>query len=368
MKVARSLLIVLPNLGGGGAERVKISTARALRALGHRVDLVLLKATGPYLHEVEGDLPIKSLDVERIRDAVLPLRRLIQEEQPDAVLADIWPLTTVVALSCALARTRAKVLLTEQNTLSAQYQHRSLALRSLIVASIRLNARFGQVVAVSEGVAQDLARMTGLPLDKIKVVYNAAPRLDAPEGPSDLDVEAFWGVPRGARILNVGSLKEQKNQEMLIRAFSAMPPSPKARLVILGEGVLRSKLTDLAEALGVASQVHMPGFVDNPRPIYASADLFALSSDFEGLSLALLEAMSAGLRVVATDCPSGTAEVLEDGRWGQLVPVGDTAAFAKAMAEALHAPHDPKSVVARAEAFRPERTAQRIIDIVEGRG
>jgi glycosyltransferase involved in cell wall biosynthesis len=160
-------------------------------------------------------------------------------------------------------------------------------------------------------------------------------------------------------------LKAQKNHALLLRSFARMQRGDE-QLLILGEGPLRSDLERLATDLGIADRVAMPGFKVDPWPYLASAELFALSSDYEGYPLALAEAMHAGLKIVSTDCVSGPSEMLDRGRFGSLVPVGDEQALAAAMEEGLRLPHSAKLVRERAETVSGAGIVDRYLDLLIG--
>jgi len=197
-----------------------------------------------------------------------------------------------------------------------------------------------KVVAVSKGVADDLVRITRLPKDKIQVIYN-------PVVTSEFFIKAEepldhpWFKPgEPPVILGVGRLTEAKDFPTLIRAFTLVRKERPARLMILGEGEDRPKLDALVKELGLEKDVALPGFVENPYKYMKRAAVFVLSSKWEGLPTVLIEAMALGTPVVSTACPSGPSEILEGGKWGRLVPVGDVEALAKAIVEALSTSHD----------------------------
>ena len=150
----------------------------------------------------------------------------------------------------------------------------------------------------------------------------------------------------------------------LIKAFALLRRQRMARLVILGEGNLRNKLTRLVEDLGVSADVDMPGFVSNPLAWMSRASLFVLSSASEGLPGVLIEAMAAGCPVVSTNCPSGPAEILENGRYGSLVTVGDHIALAKAIAMTLNSPHDTEFLRNRALAFSVNKAVDGYLEVL----
>jgi glycosyltransferase involved in cell wall biosynthesis len=164
-------------------------------------------------------------------------------------------------------------------------------------------------------------------------------------------------------VLGVGRLTRQKNFSLLIRAFAQLRRSRNTKLIILGEGELRRNLIAEAASLGVAEDVDLPGFDPNPFSYMAKADVFVSSSDWEGLPTALIEAMACGTSIVATDCASGAREVLDNGRFGRLVPVGDVDALCRALAEAIDRPDDRDRLLARAQAFDLENAVSRYLNV-----
>ena len=143
----------------------------------------------------------------------------------------------------------------------------------------------------------------------------------------------------------------QKNFPLLINAFQQIQEETKAKLVILGGGPEKPKLKKLIQEYEISDHVYLPGYVSNPYAYLSRASLFALSSDFEGLPTVLIEALACGCPVVSTDCPSGPREILEDGKWGTLVPVGDAEKLAEAMVKTLNNPPQRARLKERAEAF-----------------
>ncbi|MFN3591959.1 MAG: glycosyltransferase, partial [Thermaurantiacus sp.] len=166
-----------------------------------------------------------------------------------------------------------------------------------------------------------------------------------------------------ARILTAGRMKPQKNHALLIRAFARLE-LPSARLAILGDGRSEAATRALVAEMDLQTRVLMPGFVADPGPWLRSADLFVLSSDYEGFGNVLVEALAAGLPIVSTDCPFGPAEILEHGCYGRLVPVGDEGALAAAMADALAEDHDRAALRRRAADFAPDVAARRYASLL----
>jgi glycosyltransferase involved in cell wall biosynthesis len=341
------IAFLLPNLKGGGAERVALTLMDDLIGAGHEVDLVLARADGELLSLLPAQVQIFDLKARRMRAVLGPLIRYLRVRRPDAAQAFMWPLTAIAILARRMSRTRCRMVVSDHSMLSIHYAHLGPARRALLRGSIRLlypsaDAR----IAVSRPSADDLAKLGGIARDSITIINNPVGR--PPAGPSvPGDIDHLW-AGEGPRVLTVGSLKAEKNQMLLLDAFAQVGGSPPPRLMIIGEGELRPALARRAKELGISDRVVMPGFKLDPWPYYASADLFVLSSDYEGYPLVLVEALRCGLRVVSTDCVSGPREILGSGH-GRLVPVGDAAALAEAMAKSLSEPHDPDRQKARAE-------------------
>jgi glycosyltransferase involved in cell wall biosynthesis len=344
--MTKRIAFVLPNLGGGGAERVALTLIKGLVERGHAIDLVLLRAEGELLPLVPSEVRIVNLKAKRIRGAILPLARYLREHGPDAVQARMWPVTVVAILARLLARSKARLVVSDHSTLSSQYGTSRRRMASLKLSTRLLYPLADGRICVSSGCADDLVRLSGLSRDRFSVINNPADILPAATTPQP-DIEQLW-PGFGKRILTVGSLKPAKNHALLLRAFALLRDRIDSQLMILGEGPLRPMLEQQARDLGVAERLAMPGFAADTRPFYASADLFVLSSDWEGYPNVLIEAMLAGLPIVSTDCASGPREILDGGRYGTLVPCGDADALGEAMAAALGGPHDPNLGRARA--------------------
>jgi glycosyltransferase involved in cell wall biosynthesis len=361
-KEKKHLAIVLPSLQGGGAERVSLSLAEEFIERGFQASFVLMRKDGELLRSVPGGVRIVDLSVQRLREVPSAFSKYLQRERPDAVIANIWPLTSMCVLGRLLARSTTRLVLADHSTLSFAYEDKGSLHFAAMKSSIALTYRLADArVCVSSGAADDLAALSGIPRRRFEVVYNAI------STPSELGEEkaadAHWG-PRSLRIISVGSFRAAKNHALLIRAFARLSRDFDARLMLLGKGNLRGELEALARSEGVADRVLMPGFFPDPGPFYKSADLFVLSSNYEGLPTVLVEALSHGLPVVSTDCPSGPAEILENGRYGRLVPVGDEEHLAHAMAEALTAKHDREALKRRAADFSPKAAADKYLRLL----
>ena len=339
------IAFILPDLGGGGAERVALTIAEDMLGAGHEVDFVLIGRRGELLPLVPAHAEVFELGAGRIRDALIPLIRYFRRRRPDSAQAFMWPVTALAVLAHRLARARGRLVVSDHTTLSQHYGERGPFHRSLLKATVRMFYPLADArVMVSHDAANDLALLTGIDASTLTIVYNPVLKPAEPIRRAD----HAWR-PEGVRVLSVGNFKAVKNYPMLLQAFANFSTGREAQLMILGDGPLRNELTEAAAELGIANRLIMPGFVLDPWPYYASADLFALSSDYEGYPLVLVEALLSGLNVVSTDCLSGPREILEGGRYGLLVRVGDAEALARAMVESLERPLPPELLKQRAE-------------------
>lgn len=359
----KSIAIVLPDLRHGGAEKLHVNLANEWLSRGVAVEFVLGKALGQLLTELPDQVTVADLGAARVRSMVLPLIGYLRNCRADVVLAAMWPLTVLVPLAALLAGFKGRVAVSEHSPLSIAYARRGKAHGCALRASTRFFYPLAtRRIAVSMGVAEDLASLSGLPRDWFTVIYNPAasgqvrePNAQVPEALSRLS---------GPLILSVGTLKRVKRHDLLIRAFSRLPPALSATLCIVGEGAERPALERLVAALGLEGRVLLPGFASPTGPWYAAADLFVLASDYEGFGNVLVEAMEQGVPVVSTDCPSGPREILCDGKYGRLVPVNDPDALASAMQAALAERPDRSLLQARAGDFAVERIADQYLDVL----
>jgi len=333
------LALFLPTLDDGGAEQVMLRLAGAFAARGHAVDLVLAVSGGPLAGQVPPGPRVVGLNAGRTIAALPALAAYLRRERPDALLATLEHANVLCVAAARLARTGVRLVLREANVVrpAGELPPADRLLRALMRPAYRAA---DHVVAVSDAVAASLIRELGLPAGRVRTIYNpvitpALPRLAA--APLDDPWFSPDAVPERPVILGVGRLVPQKDFATLLRAFAQVRRARPARLLILGEGAERARLEALAGELGVAADVRLPGFDHNPFRYLTRAPLYVLSSIYEGLPGALIQAMACGCRVISTDCPGGSREILDGGRLGALVPPGDPAALARAIEAALDA-------------------------------
>jgi glycosyltransferase involved in cell wall biosynthesis len=364
MKIA----VFLQDLSGGGAERMMVQLAGGIANCGVGVDLVLVRPEGPYLEDVSKNVRIVDLAARRTLNSVFRLARYIKRERPAALLSALVHVNVAAILAARLAGRSTRVVISERNTIS-------LAANGVSTAAVRLAHRLvpriyplaDEIVAVSQGVAEDLAQFGGLPLERITVIKNPVitPRLAELAG--QLPDHPWFTADQVPVVLGVGRLTEQKDFGTLLRAFADVRKHETAKLVILGDGPDRSELERLAGELGLGEDVDMPGFVQNPYAFMSRAALLALSSRWEGSPNVLVESMDCGTPVVATDCPNGPSEILEAGRYGRLVPVGDPQQLAAAILATLRNPPAPDLLRRKSSEYTIEASARCYLQTLLGK-
>jgi len=254
----------------------------------------------------------------------------------------------------------------EQNTLSLEAPHSSRRRHRLVPRFVRRFYPWADgIVAVSQGAADDLARTAGIPADRIQVVHNPIVTPELGELAA-APLEHPWFEPgEPPVVLAVGRLAPQKDFATLIRAFELARQERPARLLILGEGPERPGLEALAADLDLGGSFDLPGRILNPYPYMVRAGAFVLSSRWEGLPSVLIEALFCGVPIVATDCPSGPMEILEGGKYGLLVPVGDVGALAEGIVSALSG-DVPRPTEASWQPYGQDTVVERYVDVLVG--
>lgn len=333
----RRIAFFLPNLSGGGAERVVVNLLKGISDRGILLDLILASAEGPYLHEVPKQVRVINLEVGRVIKAILPLARYIRENEPLVLISHLSHANVAAVLANQIAEARTKLVLVEHNTWSAS-KVKLLRARFIPLLSRLLYPKADYIVAVSEAASRDLEKNLSYETGKVKTIYNPVVSYEIFDKANAVLVHPWFQDSSPPVFLAVGRLTEQKDFFTLIKSFSRLREKMRAHLLILGEGELRDELENFAKTLGIAEDILLEGFVENPYAYMSKAAAVVLSSRWEGLPTVLIEAMACGCPVIATDCPSGPREILKSGRYGPLVPVGDDKAMSEAMLNVLQKP------------------------------
>ena len=397
---AKRITVLLPSLDGGGAERSMLNLVNAFLKRGREVDLVLCRAKGAYLKNVPSDARFVVLrsaggfggrmgalraNIGRLgtvmRPVILPskiapeieylgsLRRYLKERRPDVMLSALTYANLIALWARNQADPQLPVVVSERIALSQhcynQSSRRKWRWRYLppLVGDSYPDAQ--AIISVSNQVADDLSAVAGLNRETITTIYNPVVD-DELRSQCAAPLDHPWFAPQSPPvILGVGRLAQQKDFSTLIRAFARLRAIREARLVILGEGKQRPLLEALVNNLGLDADVQLPGFVNNPFQFMARAASLVLSSEYEGLPGVLIQALACGCPVVSTACPGGSAEILCEGEYGPLVPVGDDVALCEAIESVLDHPLEKRELMERAEQFSTDCAAEQYLSVLD---
>lgn len=363
----RKVLIFVPTLGGGGAEMQATRLANGLAQMGFEVTCATAREGGSYERLLRSDVlrvpivaGIKGSSTIRLIRSLAGLQRLIDDRRPDAVLGFMFLPSIVAIAAVRRSKTQPKVVAVVQNSPVAKFGG-SFTIGKWIQRTLvrKVFPLADHVISLSRGVRDELTTLVPSIDGRVSVVHNAGP-------PRETEPPASVRAPvekEGWVLLACGRLVPQKGYPVLLRAFAAVQNEmDDVRLLIVGQGPLERDLKGLADELGIHERVSFLGFRDDVINLMRGADVFVLSSLWEGFGNVLVEAMSQGVPVIAADCAHGPAEVLQGGEAGVLVPVGDSSALAEAITRLLR---DPEARARfRAEGLR--RAADFEIDAISG--
>lgn len=361
--------LFLHSLSVGGAQRRSVMLANGLARLGHRIDLITVLPGAPLETLVDPAVRLVALSRGSGQEVAVGFRRTgemaasvaglvrhLRAEQPDMLvsMANHSTLPAVLAHRLAGRGDGRSLVLRASNHLSRRRGGQAGSMKRLPERWFWRQA--DGILAVSEDVGESVRALTGLPADRVHPV----PSPILPEGfPAllrgpipDLPFPATSDAPL---LVAMGRFVRQKGFDSLLRGFAMLRERLPVRLALVGDGPDRDALRNLADRLGIADAVAWPGLLDNPFPLLAEADLFVLSSRWEGMPGVLVEALACGCPVVSTDCPGGSRELLKQGALGPLVPVDDVQALAAAMEAVLRQPPERSALREAAAAYETVR-------------
>ncbi len=340
MKTQISLF--LPSKWVGGAEQVFADLAIGFLQQGFSVDIVLRDASGPILEKLPPAINVFQLGFSRMIYSLIPLCNYIVDKKPKAIISALEIPNSLAVFAGIISGRKTKVIISIHNV-NSQFPRNSLKQKFELFFHKSMYRRADKIICVSNGVANDAIKLYSLPPHKIQVIYNPVnigqirKLARAPINTQDLKLMAFFDGPV---ILGVGRLSLQKDFSTLIRAFRRVRDQMPAKLIILGEGEERGELEQLISQLDLESDCMLPGYVKNPYKYILRADVFVLSSKWEGCPLVLVEAMALNRPIISTSCPGGSKELLDSGRHGKLVGVGDVEGMAQMIIEQLQITED----------------------------
>jgi glycosyltransferase involved in cell wall biosynthesis len=325
----------------GGAERYLVNLSEGLLDEGHEVTIILVEAKGPLLADVDKRCRMIVMNKTRVIKSISSLTSIFKENSPDVIISFQTHMNVSTLIAMALAKTTVPVIITEHapiaNHLNIGAPMLTRIKNGVMLTLVKnLYKRANKFIGVSTSVAQQYAEFSAIPRQNVRVIATpiVTPMLlmraaQAPTHP--------WLIEKTHPvIISMGRLVGEKDQATLIRAFGLLRKQMNARMIIFGEGVERKNLEEIIQNLGIGKDVDLPGEVLNPFREMSQADLYVHSAKLEGFGNVLVEALACGLPVIATDCPVGPREILSDGQYGVLTPVGDEYVLAKEMYRVLN--------------------------------
>ncbi|MEY4683679.1 MAG: hypothetical protein RLZ25_138 [Pseudomonadota bacterium] len=362
----RHLALFVSFSGTGGVERVTLNLLQGLSMEPNvRVDLLLVVArrgTPPVIPWP--NIRVINLGVRHSQMAIPALIRYLRSERPDVLMVAKDRAIRTAIVAHALAGVKTRLVGQLHMNMQGFLKSKSFWTRWMRLAPMRwLFPSLDRIIGVSEGVVEDTLEITRMPRDRVIAIRNPVitPELEVM---AKAEVTHPWFEEAIPIVLGAGRLTPEKDFPTLIRAFARLREQRPARLVIIGEGPLEASLRELTRTLGIEADVDFPGFTANPFAYMQRAALFVMSSAWEGSGNVLVEALALGTPSVSTDCPFGPRETLADGRYGALVPVGDDASLAKAMAVTLENPLPAETLKAGVREFEIGFSARRYLDVL----
>lgn len=360
---------ILPDLRIGGAEFVAVNLANELVKLGHDSEIWLFEKRGAYLNNLDPRVCVRSLDCKRVRFLPLRLFFFLRKFSADQLIAHMWPYTSLITLTWLFSRNKAKLTVLEQVSVSdylkREFNYSFWILKIIISISHRLATN---VVTISRGTVKDLSEVMNIKEDKIKLINNPIVNLPLPS--KEMRGEHsfrknVWGTKAKYCLLSIGTLKPQKNQILLVEAFANIAKDVDANLVILGDGSERGVLEKRIAELNLTNRIFLPGGKPNPYPYLLAADLFIMSSDYEGLTTIIVQSLSCGTPVLSTDCPHGPFEILCNGKYGTLVPMNNSYLLGKEILNSLSRKWDFDFLQKRSLDFSSKKQTLKYLDLFE---
>jgi glycosyltransferase involved in cell wall biosynthesis len=347
--------------GDGGVERMMVNIARGLALIGARVDFIVKETQAPYLHLLPSEVRIIKFQVSKQKAALPKLLDYLKHNDPD-ILLSAKILDDQVALQAKLRHPgRTRFFLRPGTALISRMKARGTHPLRRWLKTRQLASLFNHsdgVVAVSQGVADEVVELSKIPLEKINVIKNPTITPELYQQAEAVIDEPWLAPDQAPLILGIGGLRRQKDFPTLIRAFAIVRKALPCRLMILGQGNKEGALLSLGKELGLDDDFRLAGFVENPYAYLNRAKLFVLSSLWEGSPNVLTEALALGTSCVSTDCPSGPYEVTRGGQVAPLVPMGDPERLAEAMLQILREPLDPECLKQAVSDYTLEKSAR----------
>ncbi|GAB3805658.1 glycosyltransferase [Virgibacillus kimchii] len=329
----KKVLFFLYSLSGGGAERTVVNIINNMDK--NKFDIILVLGTNKnndYMKLVSNDLKVKVLGASKLRFSLFKLRKVISSDNPDLLFSTINANNIILLLAKILTFKKIPTIVREASNRS---QSGTVSNLNKFVTYLLYNYFANKVISLSKGVKEDLVKNFHINKNKIETIYNPI-EIETINKLSNEKIDDFYRIKGENLVVAAGRLVEAKDFFTLIKAFKIVSSNTKAKLLILGKGPQETELKNLSKKLGLEDKIIFLGFKKNPYKYMREAKVFVLSSKWEGFGHVIVESMASGTPVISTNCNSGPAEIIEDNKYGILVPVEDYYIMAEKVIEILN--------------------------------
>lgn len=353
-------LIILPDLRIGGAEKNSVLIANELYSKGMDVVFVIKNDLNSYSFMLNPKIKIISLKVKRIRNMLIPLAKVLNEESPKIIISSMWPLTSITLFSLMISKVRSKLYFIEHVPLFVSRKYETNSSKLIMKLIINLTYNFAQkIICVSNGIKNELLSETFVNKKKFEVIHNPIA-----SSTNNISInKTYWKNLNSKKILSVGSLKYAKNHQLLIKSLKLLSEKINCELIIIGEGPLYDELKYLISSLNLDEKVQILNYRNDISSFYKSADVFALTSRWEGFGNVLIEAMSYGTPVVSTDCPYGPGEIIINNSLGYLVSGFDPEKFSQTILSLLGKKNNKQELISYSKKFNISKQVNKYLEV-----
>lgn len=351
---------MLPDLRIGGAEKNSVLIANELYSKGMDVVFVLKNNLNSYSFMLNPKIKIISLKVGRLRNMLMPLIKVLNVERPKIIISSMWPLTSITLISLMISKARSKIYFIEHVPLFVSRKYETKSSKLIMKLIINLTYSFAQkIICVSNGIKNELVSETFVNKKKFEVIHNP---IASPTNNISIS-KKYWKNLNSKKILSVGSLKYAKNHQLLIKSIKLLSEKINCELIIIGEGPLYDELKYLITGLNLDQKVQILNYRNDISPFYKSADVFALTSRWEGFGNVLIEAMSYGTPVVSTDCPYGPGEIIINNSLGYLVSGFEPEKFSQTILSLLDKKNNKKELISYSKKFNISKQVNKYLEV-----
>ena len=361
------LAVFIPKLAGGGAEKIIIQIANSLAERGISIDFLVCSGDGVLTNKLAKNINLIELGTSRTIYSLVPLLKYLRTYKPETFLSFLNHTNLVSILARFLSGISTQLIISERNTPSVSLvkSNTSKTKNGFILVLIKILYRFSdQIIVNSVGIKMDLIELCPILKERIQIIYNPIDLKQVKLKVEEKNIHPWLNFSDEPVILSAGRLVQQKDFSTLIKAFKIARSKKRMKLLILGEGLEKSNLLKLIESLNLNSQIELTGYVENPYSFFSLASLFVLSSIWEGFPNVLIEALACGIPIVSTDCKSGPREVLDNGKYGKLIPTKNEFLLADAILKSLSENHDTELLQNRAKIYSKDVIIEKYISTI----